>query len=117
MLRHLVLDEPEDARGRADGLADSEQIEVLLIPWVVDARDCLGNAVPLLGELSDHEVVLVVARDRKNDVSGSVDPGPLEDMDLRRVAVHDDRAELFLEHLESIAPLLDECHLVAHRDE
>ena len=48
---------------------------------------------------------------------GSVDPGPLEDMDLRRVPVHDDGAELFLELLEAIAPLLDERHLVTHRDQ
>ena len=44
VLGHLVLDEAEDVRGRADGLGDPEQVEVLLVARVVDARDHLRHA-------------------------------------------------------------------------
>ena len=48
VLRHLVLDEAEQPRGGADGLGDPEQVEVLLVPGVVDARDHLRDPVALL---------------------------------------------------------------------
>ncbi len=41
VLGDLVLDEAEDARRRAHGLRDPEQVEVLLVARVVDARDRL----------------------------------------------------------------------------
>ena len=47
VLRHLVLDEAEHVRGRADGLLDPEQVEVLLVARVVHARDHLRDAVAL----------------------------------------------------------------------
>ena len=61
VLGHLVLDEAEDVRGGADGLRDPEQVEVLLVARVVDARDDLRDAVALARELADDQVVLVVA--------------------------------------------------------
>ena len=47
VLGHLVLDEAEHVRGRADRLVDPEQVEVLLVARVVDARDHLRHAVAL----------------------------------------------------------------------
>ena len=87
---------------------------MLLVPRVVDARDRLRHAVPLLRDLGDHEVVLVVARHREDDVGRPVDPGALEDVDLRRIAAQRHGAELLLELLEAVAALLDERHLVPH---
>ena len=45
---------------------------------------------------------------------GRAMPGALEHVDLGRVALEHDRAELGLELLEAVAPLLDERHLVPH---
>src|SRR3989442_1565024 len=45
VLGHLVLDEREDVRGRRDGRGDSEQVEMGLIPRVVDSGDHLRDAV------------------------------------------------------------------------
>src|SRR5262249_32300027 len=45
VLRHLVLDEPEDARRRADRGRDAEQVEVRLVARIVHARDHLRHAV------------------------------------------------------------------------
>ena len=47
VLGHLVLDEAEHVRRRADGLLDPEQVEVLLVARVVHARDHLRDAVAL----------------------------------------------------------------------
>ena len=94
VLGKLVLDEAEDARRRTDGLLDPEQLEVLLVARVVHARDRLGDLVALLADLRDHEVVLVVARDREQELRRAGDARALEHADLRRVAAHHDRAEL-----------------------
>ncbi len=108
-----MLDEPEDARRRAQRLRDAEQVEVLLVARVVDARDRLAHAVGLLRDLGDHEVVLVVARHREQELGRPRDPGALEDGDLGRVAADHGRAELLLESREAIRSLLDQRHLVA----
>ena len=71
---HLVLDETEDARGRAHRRRDAEQVEVRLVAGVVDARDHLGHAVLLLRELRDDEVVLVVAGEREHESGGRLMP-------------------------------------------
>ena len=117
MLRHLVLDEREQPGGGAHGLVDPEQVEVLLVARVVDARDRLLDAVALLGDLGDDEVVLVVAGDGEHEVGRPGDPGALEDGDLRRVAEHRGMAELRLELGEAVAPLLDDRDLALHLDE
>ena len=117
VLRHLVLDEAEEARRRAQRPVDAEQIEVLLVPRVVDACDHLRHLVAVLRDLGDHDVVLVVPGDREHDVGRPGDPGALEDVDLGRVTGEDHRPELGLELLEPVAPLLDQRHLVPHREE
>ena len=117
VLGQLVLDEAEDARRRAHRLLDPEQLEVLLVPRVVHARDRLRDAVALLADLCDHEVVLVVARDREQELRGARDARALEDADLGRVAAHDDRAELVLEEREAVGALLDHRHLVTHLEQ
>ena len=77
-----------------------------------------GTPVAVLGDLGDDDVVLVVARDREDDLRRPCDPGALEDVDLGRVAQRaHDRPELGLELLEPLAALLDEGHLVAHAEE
>ncbi len=86
VLGHLVLDEPEDARRRAERLRDPEQVEVLLVARVVHARDRLAHAVALLRDLRDDEVVLVVARHREQELGRTCDSGALEHCDLGRVA-------------------------------
>ena len=55
-------------------LRDPEQIEVLLVARVVDARDRLADAVGLLRDLRDHEVVLVVARHGEEELGGRAIP-------------------------------------------
>ena len=117
VLGHLVLDEREQAGRRAHRLGDPEQVEVLLVARVVDARDRLRHAVPLLRDLRDDEVVLVVAGDREHELRRARDAGPLEDVDLGRIARERHRAELGLELLEPVAALLHERHLVAHPEE
>src|SRR3954468_4772878 len=87
LLRHLVLDERHDRGGRADRRADVEHVEVALVARVVHARDQLRDAVLLLRELADHEVVLVVAGDREDEIGGPLDPRGLEDVELGRIAV------------------------------
>ena len=103
VLGHLVLDEPEDARDRADRLRDPEQVEVRLVPRVVDARDHLLDVVALARDLADDEVVLVVAGDREQEVGRPRDAGALERVDLRRVAEQAPVPELRLEPLEPVA--------------
>ena len=117
VLGNLVLDEAEDARRRADGLRDAEQVEVLLVARVVDAGDRLAYAIRLLRDLRDHEVVLVVAGDCQQELRGAADPGSLEDADLGRVAADHGRAELLFEAPEAVGSLLDERDLVAEVDE
>ena len=102
VLGNLVLDETEDARRRADGLRDAEQVEVLLVARVVDARDRLPYAVRLLRDLRDHEVVLVVSGHSEQQLRRTRDPGALEDGDLGRVAADHRRAELLLEPREPV---------------
>ena len=114
MLGQLVLDEPEDVRGRADRLADPEQVEVLLVARVVDARDHLRHAVALRRDLADDQVVLVVARDAEHELGRTADPGALEHVQLGRVAEQDLMLELVLELVEPVRPLLDQGHLVPH---
>ena len=77
----------------------------------------LRDAVPLLADLGDHEVVLVIACHGEQQLGRSADPGSLEDADLRRVAPHDDRTELLLEPGEAVGTLLDQRQLVAHLEE
>ena len=114
VLGHLVLDQPHDARGRADRRRDPEQVEVRLVARVVDARDHLRDAVLLACELADDDVVLVVAGDREHEVGRPLDAGALEHEELGRVAVLHLVLELLLEPLEAVAALLDQRHLVAH---
>src|SRR5262249_18827502 len=113
VLRHLVLDEPEDVRRRADGLVDPEELEQLLVARVVDARDRLADAVALLRDLGDDEIVLVVARDGEHELRGGADPGPPGDGDLRPVPTDAHRPELLLEPREAVRPLLDQRDLVS----
>src|SRR5262249_46788257 len=108
VLRDLVLDERHDARRRADRRRDAEQVEMRLVARVVHARDHLRHAVLLLGELADDHVVLVVAREREQDLRRPRDPGALEDKELGRVTAVHLVLELLLEALEAVAALLDQ---------
>ena len=106
VLRDLVLDEAEDARRRADRRRDAEQVEVRLVARVVDARDHLRDAVLLLRDLADDDVVLVVAGDRHHQV-GPLHPGPLQHEQLGRIARTHDVLELLLEQPVAVAIALD----------
>src|SRR5581483_1589848 len=117
VLGHLVLDESHDARGRAHGRRDAEQVEVRLVTWVVHTGDDLLDAVLLARELRDHEIVLVVAGEGEDDVGRPRDPGALEHVELGRVPALDLVLELVLEPLEAVALLLDERHLVPDPEE
>jgi len=109
---HLVLHEPENARRRAHGLRDPEKVEVLLVPRIVHARDGLADAVRVLRDLRDDEVVLVVPGHREEQLRRTRDPCALEDGDLGRVSAEHDRPELLLEPREAVGPLLDHRDLV-----
>ena len=113
VLGHLVLDEAEDAGRRAHGGRDAEQVEVRLVARIVDARDHLRHAVLLLGDLGDHEVVLVVAGQGEHEIGRPLDARLLEDEELGRVALHRLVLELGLEPLVAVAILLDDRRLVA----
>ena len=73
-----------------------------LVARIVHARDHLGDAVLLARELANDQVVLVVPRQRSDDIGRAGDPGPLEHVDLGRVAEQDVVLELLLEPLEAI---------------
>ena len=88
-----------------------------LVPRVVHARDHLGDAVLLTRQLADDDVVLVVARDRDEDVRRAPEPGLLEDEDLGRVAEDGAVLELLLEPLVARLLLLDDGELVTEREE
>ena len=107
-----MIDEVAQIVGR-----DPEHVEVRLVARVVDARDHLRDAVLLLRELADDEVVLVVAGDREHEVGGALDPGRLEDVELGRVAVVDVEVELLLEPAVAVEALLDQRHLVVRADQ
>ncbi len=117
VLGHLVLDEAEHVRGRADRLADPEQVEVLLVARIVDAGDHLRDAVPLGRHLADDQVVLVVAGHGEQDLRRPRDPGPLEHVQLRGVAEQHLVLELVLQLVEAVRALLDQRHLVPHREQ
>ncbi len=117
MLGHLVLDHGEHVRSGGDSRRDAEQVEVLLVARVVDARDHLLRPVVLTGDLADDDVVLVVPGHRNDDVGRPLDAGPLEDEQLGGVSDLNPVLELGLEPLEAVAPLLDESDLVAETEE
>jgi len=85
-----------------------------LVPRIVHAGDHLLSAVTLARHLADDHVVLVVARDRDDEIGWPGDARALEDEELGRVT--DDRGvlALLLELDAPIPPLLDERHLVSH---
>ena len=68
-------------------------------------------------ELADDQVVLVVARDREDELRRARDPGQLEHVQLGRVAEQHLVLELLLQLLEAVRPLLDERHLVSHPEQ
>ena len=117
MLGHLVLDQGHDRRGRRHGRRDAEQVEVRLVARVVHARDRRLDAVAVARELADDDVVLVVARDRDDDVGRPLDAGALEHEELGGVTAVHLVLELRLEHVEAHRPLLDQRHLVAVADQ
>ncbi len=84
-----------------------------MVARIVHARDDLADAVFLAGELADDQVVLVVAGDSDDHVRRPRDPGPIEDVDLGRVAQLHLMLELVLEAFVAVPPLLDQRHLVA----
>ena len=90
---------------------------MLLVARIVDARDHLGDAVLLLRDLADDDVVLVVAGDPEDEVGRPRDPGALEYVDLGRVALLHLVLQLTFELLEAVLALLDHGHLVTHADQ
>ena len=112
VVRHLVLDQAQDQVGRRDGRLDAEQLEVLAVTRVVDARDDALDEVLLPRDLADEHVVLVVAGDRDDEV-GALDAGALEHPQLGAVAVLGGVLELVLDRQVAIAALLDQRDLVA----
>src|SRR5919198_1299150 len=108
--RHLVLDEAQDQVGRADRGLNAQELEVLAVSRVVDARDDPRAEVFLLGDLADEEVVLVIAGHRDGQV-GAVDARALEHPQLGRVAVLDGVLELLLDGQIARALALDHRHL------
>ena len=101
-----------DVVAHTDG-SDAEQIEEVVVARVVDARDDPLDAVALARDLADDDVVLVVARDR-DDQLGALDAAALEHHQLGRVAVLRDVLELLLEQPVAVGALLDDRDLVPH---
>ena len=94
-----------------------EQVEVLLVARIVDTRNHLRNAVALGRDLTDDQVVLVVAGHGEHEVGRTLDPCALEHVQLGRVAEQNLMVELFLELLVAVGPLLDQRHLVPHPEQ
>ena len=116
VLGDLVLDQAQDQVGRGHRRLDPEQLEVLEIARVVDAGDDPLDAVLLLGDLADQDVVLVVAGHGDHQV-GSLDPGSLEHPQLGRVAVLDGVLELLLDDPVAAVVGLDQRHLAVLGDQ
>ncbi len=93
-----------------------EQLEVLEVARVVDARDHALAEVLLLRDLADEHVVLVVAGHRDDEV-GALDAGALEHPQLGRVAVLHGVLELVLDDEVAAAVGLEQRHLVALVDQ
>ena len=117
VLGNLVLDQGHDHRRCRDGRRDLEKVEELVVSRVVHPRHHLGYAVTLLRELADHDVVLIVARDRHDDVGWTPDPGVLQYVQLGSVAVEGSILELDFERLVAPLVLLDEDDLVVQPTE
>ena len=100
VLGHLVFDQAQDEIGRRHGGLDAEQLEVIHVAGVVHPRHDPFATVLLTRDLADEDVVLVVAGDRDDEV-GALDPGPLEDPHLGRVAVLHRVLEFLLDDLIS----------------
>ncbi len=85
--RQLLFDLGEDGlRGRDRGF-DAALLEEQLVPRVVDAGDGARHAA-VACKVADDEVVLVVAGNRRDEVS-TRDPGRIEGRGLAGVALHD----------------------------
>jgi hypothetical protein len=85
---------------------------VRLVARIVHARDHLRHPVLLLGDLRDHQVVLVVPGQGEHEIGRALDPRLLEDEELGRVALHRLVLELGLEPFVAAAILLDDRRLV-----
>jgi hypothetical protein len=106
-----VLDQPQDeVGGRHCGL-HSEQLEVLEVAWIIDARDYPAHGVLLLRHLADDDVVLVVAGDRDHQI-GALDSRPLQHPELCGVTVLDDVLEFLLDNLVATMVGLEQGHLL-----
>ena len=114
--RHLVLDQPQDQVGGRDSGLNPEQPEVVVVARVVDAGDDTLAQVLLFGDLTDENVVLVVAGDGDHQV-GALDAGALEHPQLGRVAVLDRVLELLLARQVAAARGLDQGDFVLLGDQ
>src|SRR3954452_2563126 len=111
VLGHLVLDQPQDQVGGGYDGRDPQELEPLLVPWVVQTGDRLLDHVLLLDELADQHVVLVVAGDGDHQVRPRY-ARTLQDPQLRGVPVLDVVLELLLDRHVAIAVVLDQRHLM-----
>src|SRR5512139_301316 len=111
VLRHLVLQQPQDQVRRGDVGLDPEQLEVRAVPGVVDSGDDPVDEVLLLRDLADQHVVLVIAGHRDHHV-GAGDSRSLQDPELGGVPVLDVVLELLLDRGVAIAVVLDHGHLM-----
>ena len=118
VLGHLVLDERQDPEvAQTVGVMPSRS-KCCWLRGSLTRAITFGDAVLLAGELADHEVVLVVAGDREDDVGRTLDPGALEHVELGRVAAHRNRARTPPRAARvAVAALLDQRHLVAHLEQ
>src|ERR1019366_3300193 len=116
VLGDLVLDQPQDQVRRRYRRLDSQELEVLEVAGVVDTRHDPLDAVLLLRDLADQDVVLVVSGDRDHEIR-PLDPGPLEHPQLSRVAVLDRVLELLLDHPVSSMIRLDQRHFPVAPDQ
>src|SRR5206468_11501206 len=94
----------------------AEVREERLVLGVVDPGDRPRHVEVMLGHLADHEVVLVVAGDRRDDV-GTVATGLGEVLALAAVMGDDDRSDLVGDLPGATGILLHQGHLVARFDE
>src|SRR5918995_5452476 len=111
VLRHLVLDHPQDQVRSRHVRLHPQQLEVGAVPRVINPRDDPVHQVLLLRHLADQHVVLVVAGHRDHHV-GARDPSPLQHPQLRGVPVLHAVLELLLHRQVAVAVVLDQGHLV-----
>ncbi len=116
VMRNLGLDHMQDGRGRADQHIDPQVAEELLVVGIVDARDGEGNLIARLGDLADHQIVVVVARHRDHQIR-ALSADLIHRARLAGVTTKHRGSQILLQAFEAHRILLQQQHLMSLLDQ